>query len=477
MKKFTYLLVIIVLQWLSSSMALAQNCNSNSTFYANVGIPFSIAAPYQASAPTSIAPGLTFNYGSGGFHNISGVPTQAGTYNFTIPYSYRLVLNGPIIYCYAYCTLVVNPHPLQNFSGEWQTNNKILLKWTTSSEVNSKHFLIEKSTDGQNFTNLGSINAAGQSNTTKNYQYVDSTANPDIKNYYRLSMINNSLTKSYSKTIEVAECPNYMLSGFSGKQNDYSILLNWITSFERNTNRFILEKSIDGQRFNKLDSMSAAGQSTVLKNYQYTDKKPDISVRNYYRLTAIDNNGNAIYANTVVAASASYTLLKSFEGYAQNDRKVLLQWKTEKEHGGRYFIIEKSTDKQHFTKLGEVTTLGESNVEKDYQHIDSKAILGKNYYRLLQVGKYSITRYSEVIEVNVEESNLYPNPNSGSFTIAAPEAVQEISIIDMAGHLVKSYLPVSEIYVLPLHLDLRKGVYVVKIKTAQKVFTEKLVIQ
>nr|WP_287424193.1 hypothetical protein [Candidatus Brachybacter algidus] len=34
-------------------------------------------------------------------------------------------------------------------------NNKVDLKWTTASEVNVSHFVVEKSTDGINYSDAG----------------------------------------------------------------------------------------------------------------------------------------------------------------------------------------------------------------------------------------------------------------------------------------------------------------------------------
>lgn len=77
------------------------------------------------------------------------------------------------------------PISLLNFSGKLKGNN-VLLDWTTSSEINSKEFQIERSDDGSNYRRLNSIPAAGNSSTTKTYSYLDVEAT--ALNYYRLKM-------------------------------------------------------------------------------------------------------------------------------------------------------------------------------------------------------------------------------------------------------------------------------------------------
>ena len=50
----------------------------------------------------------------------------------------------------------------------------------------SKNFDIEKSTDGTNYYKIGSVNAAGNSSTRKDYALRDDKLSPS--NYYRLRM-------------------------------------------------------------------------------------------------------------------------------------------------------------------------------------------------------------------------------------------------------------------------------------------------
>lgn len=81
----------------------------------------------------------------------------------------------------------LNPLPitLLNFQGHLE-NAKAVLNWSTSSEQNSKNFEIEKSADGTNYYKIGSVAAAGNSLSQKNYSFTDQKLSP--VNYYRLKM-------------------------------------------------------------------------------------------------------------------------------------------------------------------------------------------------------------------------------------------------------------------------------------------------
>lgn len=53
-------------------------------------------------------------------------------------------------------------------------NRKAVLSWATATESGSEAFIIERSTDGgRNFRPLGQVNAAGSSQSTKTYQFID----------------------------------------------------------------------------------------------------------------------------------------------------------------------------------------------------------------------------------------------------------------------------------------------------------------
>lgn len=59
------------------------------------------------------------------------------------------------------------------------------LDWTTEQEINSSHFIVQRSTDGRRWDDITRVNAAGNSNTQKKYRTFDNTPVNGI-NYYRL---------------------------------------------------------------------------------------------------------------------------------------------------------------------------------------------------------------------------------------------------------------------------------------------------
>jgi hypothetical protein len=97
---------------------------------------------------------------------------------------------------------VVLPLIINQFNGNY-ADGIIQLGWNTYSEINIEHFDIERSTDGNDFRQIGKINtASGQLNSNANYNYLDIIAQRGT-NYYRLAMVDNNGNYNYSKTIMV----------------------------------------------------------------------------------------------------------------------------------------------------------------------------------------------------------------------------------------------------------------------------------
>jgi Secretion system C-terminal sorting domain len=85
---------------------------------------------------------------------------------------------------YNYAAAVILPVNFSFFHTD-VTGKDIRLSWQTVTEINSHDFIIETSTDGQHFTTLDTLSAAGNSNSAINYSYRH--INPGTGNhFYRL---------------------------------------------------------------------------------------------------------------------------------------------------------------------------------------------------------------------------------------------------------------------------------------------------
>ena len=93
------------------------------------------------------------------------------------------------------------PIELLSFTG-WYNGVQNELHWTTTSEINSDFFEVQKSTDGIIFYVIGSVDAAGYSTADLNYLFYDD--NPIVGiNYYKLRMVDFNGEYEYSNTIPI----------------------------------------------------------------------------------------------------------------------------------------------------------------------------------------------------------------------------------------------------------------------------------
>jgi len=78
----------------------------------------------------------------------------------------------------------------------------VALDWVTTQETNSSHFEIQRSTDGLDWRSIGSVGAALESSSNKNYRFLD--LDPvSGENLYRLKMIDMDGSFTYSRITSV----------------------------------------------------------------------------------------------------------------------------------------------------------------------------------------------------------------------------------------------------------------------------------
>lgn len=126
---------------------------------------------------------------------------NAGTYNIVVK---ATSLSGVTVCTSlsAAASLTVSstlPVSLKSFTGKWEGDNASL-EWKTSSEYNSKEFLVERSIDGVSFLGIATVTAAGNSSTERTYNKLDIKPVSNY-NYYRLKMIDIDGKVAYSKVI------------------------------------------------------------------------------------------------------------------------------------------------------------------------------------------------------------------------------------------------------------------------------------
>ena len=88
------------------------------------------------------------------------------------------------------------------------------------------------------------------------------------------------------------------LISFNGSCNNGGVDLTWQTASEYNSSYFDIEQSRDGNQWDVIYSIDAAGQSSELIEYKYTDEHAQ-GQYNYYRLTQVDIDGTSKTYNAI----------------------------------------------------------------------------------------------------------------------------------------------------------------------------------
>lgn len=102
-------------------------------------------------------------------------------------------------------TLSAAPVKLVSFSVK-AYQESVSVHWITSSEINASNFVIERSTDGIHFTDIGQLPAKGKSGGNQNYQFADEPNNGNSQSdqyFYRLKMVDLDNSFTYSSVESV----------------------------------------------------------------------------------------------------------------------------------------------------------------------------------------------------------------------------------------------------------------------------------
>lgn len=101
-------------------------------------------------------------------------------------------LGNPVTYVVGtQCALSTLPVSLIDFNSKTQPDGTVSLNWATATESNNSYFLIERSADGKNFSELEKVSSKdGSSSARLDYQFTDKQPLKGV-NYYKLSQVDN----------------------------------------------------------------------------------------------------------------------------------------------------------------------------------------------------------------------------------------------------------------------------------------------
>ena len=184
------------------------------------------------------------------------------------------------------------PVELTSFRADVVNNAEVVLNWTTATELNNDHFVIEHSTDGQSYTPIGHVDGKGTTDLEQSYIYVDDEPFFGV-NYYRLKQIDFDGKFEYSNIISaVIKMEESKINLFPNPASVTSgINVRWIGDFGREQTQLHITNA-----FGKLVYAEELDVRNVKQSYI------DLSVLDLdagiYYLTI--NDGNALILNQII---------------------------------------------------------------------------------------------------------------------------------------------------------------------------------
>jgi hypothetical protein len=147
------------------------------------------------------------------------------------------------------------PLSLTKFSAALQ-NGYGLLMWQTSNEINMNSFEMERSNDGRNYNNIGTIAATNK--TSNSYSFQDKTK-IDGTVYYRLKMMNKDGSFTYSNIVVLNSKMKNSLSVYPNPASESITLFHGLLSSNASANIV----GMDGRKLMQLNLLPNATHTLI----------------------------------------------------------------------------------------------------------------------------------------------------------------------------------------------------------------------
>jgi hypothetical protein len=181
------------------------------------GVIFSNAAINIASSVTGGLAGIS--QGSSATDNFNASNGTVGVLTQTFPFS-QLPPNMQI------CQSIVLPVTILSFDAKYVAANNVKVSWSTTDEVNASYFVVERSSNGSDFTEVTQVNASESANPVHNYNINDQLYNVNSNVvYYRLRIVDKDGKYNYSKIIPVKlDQPENSISVYPNPVDNFAIV-------------------------------------------------------------------------------------------------------------------------------------------------------------------------------------------------------------------------------------------------------------
>jgi hypothetical protein len=135
---------------------------------------------------------------------------------------------------------------------------------------------------------------------------------------------------------------------FSADKHSEKAKISWTTASEFNNDKFLLEKSIDGKKYDYVAELSGAGNSKELNTYEVIDNEPHKG-NSYYRLTQTDFDGQTHSFEPIVLSIEPGVL--SMEQVAGSGEQMTFSVYSSSNSQASFYVYDMTGQTVHTIKL------------------------------------------------------------------------------------------------------------------------------
>jgi hypothetical protein len=130
-------------------------------------------------------------------NRIPAVLSGMNSFNFLVNTQAALVDTGTL------CPVTPGTLPVSiiSLTAQRKSAGSAIIRWTTASEFNNAMFIVEKSSDGINFIQAGTVPGAGNTRTIQDYSFTDYFDESSNEIYYRLRQVDFDGRSAYTGII------------------------------------------------------------------------------------------------------------------------------------------------------------------------------------------------------------------------------------------------------------------------------------
>ena len=255
-------------------------------------------------------------------------------------------------------------------------------------------------------------------------------------------------------------------AGLLAELENIDVILNWSDYGCAEVDNFSIYRSFEG------DDFELVGTST---EETYADMDLDEGTYAYYITVTVDavesltSNTVVLNIDPIVVPPAPMNLTLELDGFYG----ITLNWDAYSK-GFDYYSVYRSVD------AGDYVIVAPNLTETTYSETDLEDALYEYYVTVTVDGVESLA--SDVVAMlitslnNVEANNtkVYPNPASNMINIASDLTIENLSIFNQAGQLVKIQKVNNSSFKQDVS-DLPKGIYMIQLKTENTIITKRII--